>query len=94
MGSLVSVVVSNLYMEDHEEKSIHSEPKEMKPKIWKRYVDDLFKIIKHDQRGPVTAHLNSIGPTGSIQLFTDELEVDKAIPFIDALVTRTSGGGG
>ena len=35
MGSLVSVVMSNLYTQDHEEKSMGSAPKEMKPKIWK-----------------------------------------------------------
>ena len=50
MGSPVSVVVSKLYMEDHEEKSIGSAPNEMKQKMWKRYVDDSFKIIKQDQR--------------------------------------------
>ena len=91
MGIPVSVVVSNLYMEDHEEKSIGSEPKEMKPTIWKRYVDDSFEIIKQDQRDPDTAHLNTVGPMGSIQ-FTDEPETDKAIPFLDMLVTRTPVG--
>ena len=59
--------------------------------MWKRYVDDLFQIIKHNQRAPFTHHLNSIDPTGSIQ-FTDEPEVDQAIPYLDALVTRTRGG--
>ena len=69
-------------------RSIGPAPKKMKPKIWKRYVDDSFEIIKQDQRDPFTAHMNSIDPTGSIQ-FTDEPEVDKAISFLDALVTRT-----
>ena len=63
----------------------------MKPKIWKRYVDNPFQIIKQDQRDPFTAHLNTIDLTGSIQ-FTDEPEVDKAIPLLDTLVTRTSVG--
>ena len=43
MGSLVSVVVSNLYMEDHEEKSLSSALKEMKPQIWKRYINNSFR---------------------------------------------------
>ena len=57
MGSPVSVVVSNLYMEDHEETVIATAPPEMKPKIWKRYVDNSFDIIKKDQRNPFTLHL-------------------------------------
>ena len=75
MGSPMSVVVSNLSW------TIHSKPKEMKLKIWKRCVDDIFEIIKHTQRDPFTAHLNSIDHTGSM-LFTDEPAVDKAIPFL------------
>ena len=87
MGSPVSVVVSNLFMEDHEEMAITTAPPEMKPKIWRRYVDDSFDIIKKDQRDPFTKHLNSIDPTDSIK-FTDEPEVDKTIPFLDAQITR------
>ena len=63
----------------------------MKPKIWKRYIDDTFKIINQDQRDPFTDHLNTIDLMGSIQ-FTDEPEVDKTILFLDTLVTRTPGG--
>ena len=58
MGSLVSVVVSNLYMEDHEEKSMGSAPKEMKPKIWKRYVDDSSRS-SCTIRGRFTPHLTA-----------------------------------
>ena len=88
MGTSMSVVLSNIYMEDNEETSIGSAPKEMNPKIWKIYVDDLFEIIKYDQRAHLTDYLNSIDPPGSIR-FKDELEVNKAIPFLDTLITRT-----
>ena len=63
----------------------------MKTKIWKRYVDDSFEIIKKDQRDSFTEHLNSINPTGSIK-FTDEPQVDKTIPFLDAQTTRKDDG--
>ena len=59
-------------------------------KIWKRY-EMTVKIINQDQKDPFTDHLNSIHPTGSIQL-ANEPEVDKTIHFLDALVTRTPGG--
>ena len=46
MGSPVSPVVANLGMEDVKEIAINSSS--VPPKIWKRYVDDSFCIIKKD----------------------------------------------
>ena len=66
-------------------------PPEIKRKIWKRYIDDLFEIIKKDQRDPFTNHLNSINPTGSIK-FIDGPEVEKTTCFLDAQITRKEDG--
>ena len=84
------MVVSNLFMEDHEEMSTTASL-EMKPEIGKRYVDDSFEILKKDERHPFTNHFNSIDPTGSIQC-TDEPEVKKTTPFPDAQITRKEDG--
>jgi len=46
MSSPVSPVVANLYMEEMEESAINASP--VTPKIWKRYVDDSFCIIKKE----------------------------------------------
>ena len=43
MGSLVSAVIVNLYMEVFEEQATESVP--YKPNIWKGYVDDTFAIM-------------------------------------------------
>ncbi|XP_078380796.1 uncharacterized protein LOC144663661 [Oculina patagonica] len=88
MGSPVSPVVANLCMEIIEESAITASS--TPPKIWKRYVDDSFVIIKkhsvasfHD-----TSTLNSID---SKIAFTIEHESNGQIPFLDTLVSRSNG---
>ena len=50
MGSPISPIVTNLYMEDFEKKAISSSPHT--PLFWRRFVDDTFTIIE-------TAHKRS-----------------------------------
>ena len=44
MGSPISPIVANLFMEDLETKALTTAPST--PKIWKRFVDDTFTIIQ------------------------------------------------
>ena len=46
MGSPVSPMVADIFMEFLEQLAIASVPVECKPKLWKRYVDDILEIIK------------------------------------------------
>ena len=60
MGSPVSPIVANLCMEDIEESAIIALT--VPPKVWKRYVDDSFCIIKKDEIPTFHNKLNSMDP--------------------------------
>ncbi|XP_078357458.1 uncharacterized protein LOC144642366 [Oculina patagonica] len=87
MGSPVSAVVANLYMESFEEQAITSSS--YKPKIWKRYVDDTFTILDRGSVDSFLQHLNNQQP--SIR-FTMETENDCKIAFLDTTVSREPDG--
>ena len=52
MGSPVSPILANFFMEWLEQQAIATGPIDCTPKLWKRYVDDILEIIK---RGKVEA---------------------------------------
>ena len=87
MGSPVSTVIANLYMEDFEEQALTSMP--TTPKIWKRYVDDTFTILKQNDVKDFLQHLNTQRLT--IRFIMDT-ENDNTIPFLDTLVIKDSEG--
>ena len=89
MGSPVSAVIANLYMEAFEEEALLSCPPDCRPTVWKRYVDDTFVIAPRDQTDQLLAHLNSRQPTIR---FTTEVEHDNTIAFLDTLVHREADG--
>ena len=64
MGSPVSAVVANLYMEFFEEIALRTAP--ARPRIWKRYVDDTFTLVKKGDVDELLIHLNSIRPSKKI----------------------------
>ena len=77
MGSPVSAVVANLYMEHFENMALRSSP--VQPKLWKRYVDDICCVLKNGEEDSLLAHINSL--RDSIK-FTMEREVDGSISFL------------
>ena len=88
MGSPISPIVANLFMEDLEVQAIRTSP--TPPSLWKRYVDDTFTVIKKEDRSSFLQHLNSIHQ--NIKFTCEDVRDDGSMPFLDILVTPKEDG--
>ena len=88
MGSPLSPIVVNIYMENFEVEAITSAPNP--PQFWKRYVDDTFTILQSSTKDEFLERLNSIDQ--QIQFTAEEQREDGAMPFLDILVTPRRDG--
>ncbi|XP_040922260.1 uncharacterized protein LOC121200823, partial [Toxotes jaculatrix] len=79
MGSPVSAIVANLYMEMVEQKALNSF-KGTPPSHWFRYVDDTWVKIKTQDLQAFTEHINSVDKNIK---FTREDVKDNHLPFLD-----------
>ncbi|XP_066289701.1 uncharacterized protein [Branchiostoma lanceolatum] len=91
MGSPVSPVLANLFMEWLEQQAIATAPVNCTPKLWKRYVDDVLELLKRGAEQQLTDHLNTIDSTGNIK-FTHETEENGTMPFLDTLLVKKEDG--
>ena len=80
MGSPISSIVANLFMEDFEVKAIQTAKNP--PKMWKRYVDDTCVILSSASKDEFFQHVNSIDPR--IQFTSEDSKPDGSIPFLDS----------
>ena len=88
MGSPVSPIVANLFMEDFEVKAINTAKNP--PKMWKRYVDDTWVILDSTRKEEFFQHINSIDP--KIQFTSEDSNPDGSIPFLDIVVMPQPDG--
>ena len=85
MGSPLSPVLCNLFMNDLEKTAM--EKSEQKPKMWLRYVDDTFALWEYgeDSLNGFLEYLNGINKAIK---FTMEQEKEGKLAFLDTLVKR------
>ena len=88
MGSPISPIVANLFMEDLEVQAIQTSS--TPPTLWKRFVDDTFTIIKKEDRNSFLQHLNSIHQ--NIKFTCEEVRDDGSMSFLDILITPKEDG--
>ena len=106
MGSSLSPVMSNIYMEWYEACLMQDMiPDYMKPSLWLRYVDDVFACFEDMSLfATFMEHLNSIRPTiqFTFELSRTEREIEglpdlpadivESLPFLELEVMRKSNG--
>ena len=88
MGSTVSPIVANLYMEYLEQKALSTASNP--PKFWGRYVDDTFVIHKEVNTQGFLQHINSVDP--AIRFTVEDNKEDGSIPFLDTIVKPEADG--
>ena len=88
MGSPVSPIVANLYMEYLEQKALSTAPHP--PRFWGRYVDDTFVIHKEANKQGFLQHINSVDP--AIRFTLEDNKEDGSIPFLDTIVKPEADG--
>ena len=83
MGSPISPLIANLFMEKFEAKALQSALQT--PYLWVRFVDDIIVIQKAEHSQQFLHHINS--QDSNIQFTVEKPETDGFIPFLDTNVT-------
>jgi len=87
MGNALSPFIANLFMGHMENKL---KRRKLFPRVWVRYVDDVFAVVHKDKVLDLLELLNS--QNDSIN-FTYEIEKDGKLPFLDVEVRRDGAAG-
>ena len=78
------------FMSYHEKRWLDECPDDIRPIKYRRYVDDIFVLCRdREHHNKFKEYMNTRHQNIS---FTDELEVDNHLPFLDVSVTRTDDG--
>ena len=88
MGSPISPIVANPFMEDFKVKAINTA--QCPPKMWKRNVDNTCVILDSARKEEFLEHINSLHPHN--QFILEDAKPDGSIPFLDTIVMPQPNG--
>ena len=86
MGGPASSTTAEIYMQAHESTAISTALHP--PKVWERFVDDVYSIVKRTQLENFFHHINNL--LQNIK-FTMEEESNGELAFLDTLLKRNNG---
>ena len=86
MGSLVSPILANLYIKHFERTALKTAT--TTPRLWLRYVDDIFVIQQEEHKQNFLEHINNVDP--AIKFTVENNKKDGAIPNVDTTVKPQS----
>ncbi len=84
MGSPLSPVVANIFMENFQNIAITTSRRP--PKIWKRYVDDTFVILSKYAARSFLLHVNNINEAIQFTVYSENENGE--LPLLDCLIMR------
>ena len=89
MGSPLGPHYANTFLSKHEQEWLNECPENIKPLKYRRYVDDIFLLCRDEEHHrQFMDYMNSKHANIS---FTDEIENNNSMAFLDVLVTRSDG---
>ena len=81
MGAPVSATIAEIFLQYHEEKWLQSCPAAFKPVLYKRYVDDIFILFRHEDH--IKLFHDYLNSQHNCLSFSFEKENNKILPFLD-----------
>ncbi len=88
MGSPVSPILANIYMEYFEVEALTTAPSP--PRFWDRYVDDTWALTTKGTVDGLHDHINHFQPP--IRFTKEQPGADGGVPFLDTYITADSSG--
>ena len=89
MGSPLGPIFANIFLVYHESSWLNNCPSEFKYVLYKRYLDDIFLLFESvEQHKKFLDYMNRQHPS---MKFTDEVEKDNCLSFLDIEIVRSSG---
>ena len=86
MGSPLDPTLANAFLCHYEKEWLDNFPIDLKPKIYKRYVDDIFVLFSSKEHlQPFVDYMNK---QHKCLKFTSEAENDNSFSFLDIKITR------